>query len=188
MNIIGAMLIAAVGLAAVIFLVVPLFKGIAWLIGALFRGIGAVVLHFGRFIGGMIGDVIRFVGAIITAVVFTPLILFNVVIGRWSAASHFGKGLQDEVATAGHCVYRVLLGHPARFLLLHGLVEGIEQRIPDAMAQSPGSDRPSHRTGEFEGYTVVGSLPGGGSGGRLFIADPDDRKRAIFARNGHMIE
>ncbi len=177
-----------VGIVAIVFLVVPAFKGIVWLMTNLFKGIGAVIAHVFRFIGGMLSDAVRLVGTLITAIVFVPLILGNVVIGRWSAASHFGRGLQSEVKNFGQCIYRIALGHPAKFLLLTGLTEGIERRIPDAMAQSPGSDKPSRRTGQFDGYKIVGSLAGGGSGGRLFVAEPDEKKLAIFARAGHLID
>ncbi len=177
-----------VGIVAAIYLIVPLIKGIVWAVAGLFKAIGAVIMHVFRFVSGMIGDVVRSFGAVLTALLFTPLVLGNVVIGRWSAAAHYGRALKDEFGTLGHCLYRVVIGHPARFFLLGGLLEGVERRIPEAMAQAPGADRPSSRTGQFDGYTIVGSLPGGGSGGRLYVAEPDARKRAAFAKAGHLIE
>lgn len=140
--------------------------------------------HVGRFIGGEIGDGLRLVGAGITAMFFTPLIVGNVVIGRWSAASHYGNRFKDEVRAGGHAFYRMVIGHPARLFFLTPLVEGWEKRLPQAMAEAPGSDRPSAKTGQFSGYTIVGSLPSGGSGGRLYIADPSAQKMAAFARAG----
>ncbi len=183
-GIITSILAVTAAVLAVVFLLVPIFRGLAWLLTSAARGVGLFIVHIFRFVFGMVGDLIRALGAVLTALLFTPLVLLNVIIGRWSAAAHFGRALKDEVSTLGHCVYRFCLGHPARLLLLHGLTEGIERRIPEAMANSPGSDRPSHGIGQFEGYTIVGSLPGGGSGGRLYVADPDDRKKAAFARAG----
>ena len=42
---------------------------------------------------------------------------------------------------------------------------------------APNSEKPRRRTGTFEGYTIVGSLPGGGSGAKLYIAEPDEARR-----------
>lgn len=176
-----------VAVIGVVYLAAPVFQGLAWLLTNLGRGVVGVFRHVFRFIFGMAGDIIRSIGGVITSVVLVPLIVVNVLIGRWSAAGHYGRTFQDEVVGIGHCVYRVFVGHPAKFFLLGGLVEGIEQRIPQAVAQAPGSDKPG-RSGEFEGYKIVGSLQGGGSGGRLYVAEPDDRKRAGFARTGRDVK
>ncbi|MGP1308631.1 MAG: serine/threonine protein kinase [Phycisphaerales bacterium] len=174
---IAAILFATFGLILVIvvavYVLVPLVKGIGWL-----------VKHVFAFIGGMIGSLLRVVGGVITSLVFIPLILLNVIIGRWSAAGHFGKGLQDELRAIGANVYRFFIGHPARFLMLTPLVDGLERRVPQAVAHAPTRDKPRKRAGQFEGYEIVGSLKGGGSGGRLYIAKPDEKKRAQFARRG----
>lgn len=156
-----------------VYVLVPLAKGIGW-----------IVKHVFAFIGGMIGSFLRVIGGVITAIVFLPLILVNIIIGRWSAAAHFGRGLQDEFRAIGANAYRFCIGHPARFLLLSPLVEGLERRVPQAVAHAPTSDKPSKRAGQFEGYEIVGSLKGGGSGGRLYIARPDEKKRAQFVRRG----
>ncbi|MGP1347180.1 MAG: protein kinase domain-containing protein [Phycisphaerales bacterium] len=183
----GFIILLLVGIAAIVLLImllIPMTKGLFWLITAVFKAIGAVIVHFFRFIYGMIADALRFVGAVITALVFVPLVLANIVIGRWSASRHFGAALQDEIRTAGGCVYRIAIGHPARFLLLHSVTEGIEKRIPEALANAPGSDKPKSARSKFDGYTIVGSLAGGGSGAKLYIADPSPEKAAAFARNG----
>ncbi|HBS29857.1 MAG TPA: hypothetical protein DEB06_10515, partial [Phycisphaerales bacterium] len=188
MAILLSVLAVCTAVVAFIFLIVPVMKGIAWAITNAFRGVAWAVRHVFVFVFGMLGDTLRALGAVITALVFIPLVLVNILIGRWSASAHFGRGLQDELRTLVACVYRVGIGHPARFFLLSGLVEGIERRVPQAVAEAPGSDKPSRRTGQFEGYTIVGSLQGGGSGGRLYVATPDEKKRAIFARNNHVVD
>ncbi|RMH26684.1 MAG: hypothetical protein D6693_06760 [Planctomycetota bacterium] len=165
---------AAVAVLLVIYIVAPIFALV-----------GKLIAHVFRFIGGMISDTLRAVGAIITCVLLAPMVLGTVAIGRWSSASHYGRAIQRELGVCGHCLYRVALGHPARLLGLSALTEGIEQRVPEAVAKSPGSDKPSRRAGQFEGYRIVGSLPGGGSGARIYVAEPDEKRRAIFARAGH---
>ncbi|MHC5113072.1 MAG: serine/threonine protein kinase [Planctomycetota bacterium] len=170
----------AASVLVLIFVLVPVFKGLGWLITNLFRGIGWLVAHVFEFVGGMIGDVVRFVGALIALVVLSPMALLNVVIGRWSAAGHFAESVKREVKVAGSCVYRFCIRRPLKLVLLHGLLEGVEERVPEAMAAAPSSDKPSKRTGQFPGYTIVGSLKGGGSGAKLYIAHPDDSVRARY--------
>ena len=167
----------AAGVLLLIFVLVPLFKGVGWLIGGFFRAIGWVVAHIFQFVAGMLKDCVRFVGALIAGVVLLPLVLLNVIIGRWSAAGHFARSMKRECSVANSCVYRVVLQRPLRFLLLGGLLEGIEQRVDEAVQASPTADQPSRRTGSYAGYTIVGSLPGGGSGAKLYIAEPDDTSR-----------
>ncbi|MBK7404676.1 MAG: hypothetical protein IPJ41_08585 [Phycisphaerales bacterium] len=150
----------------------------------IFRGIGWLVSHVFAFVGGEIRDALRLVGAAITAVIFSLLVVANILIFRWSASAHFGRAFSAEIGAGAASVYRILVGHPARLLGLNTLVEGLERRVPDAVAAAPTADRPSRRTGQFENYRIIGSLPGGGSGGKLYIAEPDDLKLASFARNG----
>lgn len=176
-------------LAAVILFLLGLAVAVLFIIYVLvpfFAILGRLIRHILRFIGGMIGDVLRSIGAVLTSVFLAPLVVGSVVIGRWSAAAHFGRAIQNEIAVCGHCLYRLAIGHPARLLGLSALTEGIEHRIPEAMAKAPGSDKPSKRTGQFDGYQIVGSLPGGGSGAKIYVAEPDERRLAIFSRSGHV--
>lgn len=171
--ILGAVLAVALGVVLVVFLLVPLAKGIAWLAKQLFR-----------FVTGEIGDAFRIIGAIITAIFFAFLCVGNIIIGRWSASAHYGRGVSGEFKTMGSALYRIAIGHPARLFCLTSLTEGIENRIPQMMADAPTADTPGRRTGQFDSYKIVGSIAAGGSGGKLFIAEPDDVKLAAFSRNG----
>ncbi|MFG0330933.1 MAG: hypothetical protein ACF8PN_13675 [Phycisphaerales bacterium] len=166
------------------FVLVPLLQGVIWLVVSFFKLIGGLVMHVFGFVHGMIRDVFRGIGAIPAGLVFAVLSVLNVIIGRWSAAAHFASNMKNEVGNFGACVYRVAIGHPFRLLGLGSLLEGIEERVPAALADAPGPDRPSRRSGVFDGYTIVGSLPGGGSGGKLYIAEPSDEKRRFINRSG----
>ncbi|TVQ63797.1 MAG: hypothetical protein EA378_00705 [Phycisphaerales bacterium] len=149
-----------------------------------FKGTGWLITHVVKFIFGMLGDTVRAVGAVMTVALFAFLVIANIAIGRWSASAHFGRAVSAEVSTLGACLYRVLIGHPARFLLLHGLTEGLEERLPAAIAAAPTRDTPTKRTGQFEGYTIIGSLKGGGAGRKLYVAAPPETRRAAFERRG----
>src|SRR5262245_62172132 len=145
----GALIAIPVGIVAIVYVVIPLLKGIGWVIRQIFR-----------FVFGEIGDALRVVGALITQVVLFPLIILNVLIGRWSAAGHFGRALKSEFKTVLACVYRMGIGHPARLLCLTPLTDGLERRLPEVIAAAPTADRPNPKTtGQFEGYTIIGSLP-----------------------------
>jgi serine/threonine protein kinase len=173
----GLAVVAAVivGVVLIVFLIVPVFKGIGWVLGQLWR-----------FIAGEVTDLFRFVGAIILAILYVPVVLLNLIIGRWSACGHYGRALMHEVRTGGLCLYRMAVGHPLRLFKAEGLVEGLEQRLPVVVANAPTSDVPSGgRTGQFDGYRIIGSLAPGGSGARLYVAEPDAAKRAALARQGH---
>lgn len=172
MIILGA-LAAAVVLAAFIYLFAALF-GLTWKV---FRNIF-------RFIGAEVTDALRLVGSVLSAVLFAPLVVLNIIIGRWSASRHFAGAFWSECRAAGRGVYRLAIGNPARLFGMGQALEGVEQRVPQAMAAAPGRDKPARRVGQFDGYTIVGSLQGGGSGSKLYIAQPDDIKRAGFARQG----
>lgn len=177
MSTIFAMLIALFGLTAailfIIYVMVPVLAVLGKLVGRVFT-----------FIGGELGDGIRIIGAVLTSIIFVPLALGSIVIGRWSASKHYFAAVRDEIAAGSACVYRICIGRPAWFLGLGGLTEGIERRVPEVVARAPGADKPGRRSGNFEGYSVVGSLPPGGSGAKLYIADPDANKRAAFEAMG----
>lgn len=177
------------------------------------KGVGRFVRHIAIFIWRTLADSLRCLGALLLAIVYVPLTLGSVVIGRWSAARHFGNALTSELTNAGLSLYRFALGNPARLFLLDGLTEGIEKRLPAVLAAAPTADSPrntppkaatsihnantsdltsdapqdqqtgSPRRAQFDGYVIVGSLPSGGSGAKLYVAEPDEFKAAAFIRD-----
>ncbi len=172
LSVVLAVIVGAIVLAAVIFLFIKLF-GITFL----------VLRNIFRFIGEEITDTLRFIGAILASILFAPLVILSIVIGRWSASKHYSGALMAELHSAGRCVYRIFIGNIARLFGVSKALEGVEQRVPEMMAAAPTRDKPSKkRVGIFEGYTIVGSLKGGGSGGKLYIAEPDEIKQAVFAK------
>jgi serine/threonine protein kinase len=59
-----------------------------------------------------------------------------------------------------------------------------EHRAKHQSLHTPGPDSPSKGNG-FEGYQVVGSLPTGGSGAKIYVANPTEQKRKALARAGN---
>ena len=119
----GTVLAIGLAIVAVVYLIVPFFKALAWL-----------VRHVFRFAIGEVGDALRIVGAIIVQVFLLPLVMVNVLIGRWSAAGHYGRAVKSEFKTTFACLYRMGIGHPARLLCLTALTDGIEKRLPEVIA------------------------------------------------------
>ena len=132
MEAIFMILLVTVGITAailaLIFVVTPLFKGIGYLVGGVFRLIGWLIMHVFEYVSGTLGDVVRFVGAIIAMVILLPMAPLNVIIGRWSAAAHFADSIKREFKVAALCLYRIGLRRPLKLVLLHGLLEGVEER------------------------------------------------------------
>jgi serine/threonine protein kinase len=166
-----------------VFLGIFALAAAVFLIGKIF-GITFMILgNIFRFIGAEVTDLLRFVSSVLASVLFAPLVVLSIVIGRWSASKHYAGSLMSELRGATRCVYRFFIGNPARLFGLGGALEGVERRVPEAMAAAPTRDKPSKkRVGMFDGYKIVGSLKGGGSGGKLYIAEPDDVKQAVFAK------
>jgi len=135
---VGGMIALVLAIMLLVYIVVPLFRGIGWLIGRFFWFIGAAIAHVGRFVIFMIRDTFRAIGAIPTAIIFALLSTGSVVIGRWSAAAHFAESMKNEFKTLGVSLYRIGLAHPLRLVGLDSMLEGIEQRVPAALADAPG--------------------------------------------------
>jgi serine/threonine protein kinase len=166
------------------YLFIKLLMALGWITGVVGRGVSEVGSRVGNFVGGMISDVVRLAGGVVTGAVFIPMVVFNVALGRWSRANHYGRALEREGTGIAKASWRLVLGHPARLFGLDSLIEGVESRIPEAMARAPGPDTPSGRPDAFDGYRITGSLPAGGSGARLFLAEPTLDKRRQLSGTG----
>lgn len=176
---------------------------LAHVIGAVMGVCGACCALVGRTVGGVLGfagglvgrsasfvlaelrETLHLVGGILTGLVIAPLAVANLAIGRLRAAGHYGRALEDEVTSAGICLYRVALGHPIRFLGLSALTEGLERRLPELVARAPRGEARRGAELEFEGYEVTGTLPAGGSGAQLFLARPREEKVQSYLQAGH---
>lgn len=177
---------------AVLFTIIAAVAGLAlggllmyYIVVPLFKGLGLLIRHLFRFVWGVISDTCRFIGAVLLAILYIPIILGNIVIGRWSGSGHYGRQFMHEVTTMGTCLYRVCIGHPLRLVGLGGVVEGVENRLPAAIEGAPTADLPTGgRATQFEGYRIVGSLAPGGSGAKLYIAEIDGAKRQQLNKAG----
>jgi serine/threonine protein kinase len=209
---------------------------ITLLVYLIVRGGSFIFSRFFTFLGKVIRDSLRLVGSILTALAMSVMALGNIILARWSAASHFGRAITAELTAIGAALYRIALGHWLWLFGLSDLTEGLEKRFPQALAAAPGptgpvpqpasnppfaaaqpaaSPAPLQTPGlfepvpapgsarelvtadlpqtvapgvrastQFDGYAIIGTLPGGGSGSKLFIARPDAIKLAALNRQG----
>lgn len=154
------------------------------------RVITAFVGRFFTFVGKSVRDLTRAIGAVIAAVVISLLCVGCIIIGRWSAAAHYGRAVRSEGEIALVRLYWFFVANPLRLFGLRGITEGLDRRLPQIVADAPiaepsWTERQSRTArAKFEGYTIVGTLAAGGSGARLYIAEPDAMKRAAFERAG----
>ncbi len=188
-SILGGLVSIAIAMLFLYYIVVPVL-----------RASGVVVGRFFTFIGCTLRDTARTIGAILAAVVISLLTVGCVVIGRWSAAAHFGRAVKAEFAMAGLSFFRLVFANPLRLFGLEGVTEGLERRLPQVVSDVPIAEPSAFggsggglggglggdlgRRAKFKGYTIVGTLPVGGSGAKLYIANPDAITRAGFERAG----
>jgi len=188
----------AMGVMIMTLAVVTIPVAIVWIVGKLlvltFTLVGSVLGLAGGIVGRALGfaraevvDALHLVGGILTGLVIAPLALANLAIGRLRSAGHYGRALEDECTSSAISLYRIALGHPARFLGLGALTHGLEQRLPDLVSRAP---RPAPRSARaaavaFEGYKITGTLAAGGSGARLFLARPRESTVRRYLAAGH---
>jgi len=170
----GLLSLVVVGLVG--WLLWKLFQGIGFIIGGLFRSIRFLVARVARFVRDVLVDTLNIVGGLLTTAVIVPLALINLCMGRWSASRHYGRAVEDELMSSAVSLYRVALGHPIQLLGLSVVTSGLERRLPDLLDRAPRADRPRGGAKSFDGYKLIGTLPVGGSGARLYKARPLQEK------------
>lgn len=179
MTILSIILIVA-GSSLAVALVVAL---VVWLFMPVSRGLGRFCAHVWRFIAGECKEMARLVACLIVAPVFATLAVLSIVFFQKVAAARFARAFKDEGLRMVVCVYRIFVGLPSRLLGVETAMEGIETRLPTVLTSTWG-DAVSPRTSLFPGYTIVRTLAAGGSGAKLYVAEADKRKRKELARDG----
>ena len=167
-----------------VFVVAKLMWGLGLAIGGIFGGVGRLAFHIAVTLRDWVTDTTRIVGGLLTGVTYIPLALLQVALGRWSSAKHYGKAMGGEFGLAALSTYKAGISHPLRLIGLGSLLEGFERRLPEVMLYAPGADTPKEGALAFEGWRVVGSLPAGGSGAKLYLAEPNEEKVLKLARVG----
>lgn len=183
---IKVLLLVALALVVPVLVVWGLFqllRLVTYILGLLGRGLRGGTRRLVGFVHASVLDALRGAGALLAAALLLPLVALNFLVLRWRSGVHYGRALEDELGLFALSVYRLALGNPIRLLGLSPLTDGLERRIPDLMARAPRGGRGAAGA-DFEGYRVVGTLPPGGSGARLYLARPRPEKLAALRLAG----
>lgn len=180
------------------------------LAGVVFALLGRVL----RFVLNQVRDALLFTATVIRGIFILPRVLLAIVLGRWSAVRHHGHAVEIEMIRGGRLGYQLVIGNLLEVLNFEahvivmdedgGLIPDVPKPQPGqspsdflagrepkpaakvraaAMRATPGKDKP-RKLDQFDGYRVVGSLPTGGSGARIFVADLEDEKRNSLVASG----
>ncbi len=173
------------------FLLWKIVAGVFWLLGRALRLSGRLIGRVAGLARATVVQALHAAGALATAAAVVPLTLANLLIGRVAAARHYGRAVRDELGSAGAGVYRLALGNPLRFLGLGFVLDRVERRLVDLVDRAPRAAGSRAARDAFPGYQVLGTLPSGGSGARLFLARPDPatalRLRALGREPGERV-
>jgi serine/threonine protein kinase len=163
------------GIALVVAIVLWVIVPLAQVFGRFFRRVG-------RFLLATFKDLGRLLASVLVAPVFGVLALLSLMFLQTKAATKFGRALADECVRFGVTVYQLFLGNPMRLAGLETALEGIETRLPSALTGTWG-EVVSPRDALFPGYTILSTLPAGGSGAKLYIAEPGKAKLREIAKH-----
>ncbi|MBL8898340.1 MAG: hypothetical protein JNM84_11960 [Planctomycetes bacterium] len=155
-----------------IIVVLTLLSGFAFVAFQLLSGpLSRFVQRAFAFAGGVIDDSLRATGAAVACALFLASAFWSIVVGRWAATGHYFRAAKSELGTALRLVYRAGVRRPLELVWLGPMVRQVEDSVGNVIARAPGRD---YRRGkdEFPGYRVLESLPSGGSGARLWLAEP----------------
>ncbi|MBK9383281.1 MAG: hypothetical protein IPN34_00440 [Planctomycetes bacterium] len=155
-----------------IIVVLTLLSGFAFVAFQLLSGpLSSFVQRCCAFLGGVIDDCLRATGAAVACVLFLASACWSIVVGRWAATGHYFRAAKSELGTALRLIYRASLRRPLELVWLGPMVRQFEDSVGNVIARAPGRD---YRRGkdEFPGYRVLEALPSGGSGARLWLAEP----------------
>ncbi|MEY3143418.1 MAG: hypothetical protein RLY21_1911 [Planctomycetota bacterium] len=147
-------------------------------VGIIFGKLGiltaALLKHVGVTLSRFLTDLVRFVGGAIVAIVLLPVALGRLVVLRPSSALEALKASGHESVVALKSLGCAVALRPLELLGLSALVGHVGTRMRVALGDE---NEKRNSPAEFPGYTVLRELARGGSGARLFVAEPDARTR-----------
>lgn len=147
-------------------------------VGIIFGKLGilttVLLKHVGLTLSRLLTDLVRFVGGAIVALVLLPVALGRLVILRPDSALEALKASGHESVVALKSLGCAVALRPLELLGLSALVGHVGTRMRVALGDE---NEKRSSPAEFPGYTVLRELARGGSGARLFVAEPDVRTR-----------
>ena len=170
----GIVSIAAVGAAIV---------ATGLLVGKVSIAASLLGMRIARFFRGVAEDLVRAAGGAVVALILLPVALARGLIGRSEGAHRALAGSGTEARRAAASLYSAAIRRPAALLGLTPALTEVELRLPGALG-----DRAAGGSAIFAGYRILRELRRGGSGARLFVAEPDDAtRRRIGLATGEVV-
>lgn len=134
----------------------------------------SLVKHWAKTLVLLFTDLVRFVGGIVVGVVLLPVSLGRLVIMRPKPALEALKSSGRETLIALKSLCSAAFLRPMQILGLGALATHVATRLRIALGEQPETRA---TPAEFVGYTILRELARGGSGARLFVAEPDNKTR-----------
>lgn len=155
-------------------LAIPFLVGIVMYYGLRFFFL--VISRAVRLVSSVLTDCGRLIASAISLVLCIPLAMICLLFLRPDSAMGYGASLGRELLAIGAAAGRIALIHPLRFLgiKINSRLEADSMPMthPDDLDADLTSSNQQGAPDKFKGYKVIGTLPRGGSGARLFVADP----------------
>jgi serine/threonine protein kinase len=141
--------------------------------------------HWGRTLLRLFTDLVRFFGGLIVALVLVPVALGRLLILKPARALDAIEAAGRESLIALKSLASAVVLRPMQLVGLGALARHVGSRLRIALGDAPeGGGVPV----EFEGYTILRELARGGSGARLFVAEPDMKtRRRLKFPNGFVV-
>ncbi|MEM1165388.1 MAG: hypothetical protein AAGI30_03760 [Planctomycetota bacterium] len=195
-SLISILIFGVVGVLGLVLAIYALVQGI--------RGLIWLCEHVCRHVFGAIGSGLRCVAAGIVSVVLAVMTVLSVAVGAWSNARRLGRRLQSQLEIMLMTAYDAVLGHPLRLVMLGPVADELEHGFGPSL-QATRREMHTRRAGraggprgaggsrgtastKFPGYRIVGTLKGGGSGAKLYVAEPDAKTFDKLASRGEIVE
>ncbi|MDP7006066.1 MAG: hypothetical protein QF718_07650 [Phycisphaerales bacterium] len=138
--------------------------------------IGHVFTFFGRFV--------RFVYQEIRDIILLPIALFVcvvklfraaicVVLARWDIVGPEVTSAKLRMAEAGSRLVSVFIDNPLRVFAIDSPKQAVATRIKPTVEPK----------NQFAGYKIIGTLPSGGSGARIYIAQHTNKQNTVVIKS-----
>lgn len=128
-----------------------------------------------RFLLHMVRDALRLLGHCASFVVLIPLAVLNLLMLNRARMADYSRSMVAEISGLLMCLWRLAAGNLLEIFGLDPLNPATNKVEPLPLS--------TPRSG-FDGYRIVGNLPGGGSGAKLYVAEPSFQKSAQLREAG----
>ena len=142
-------------------------------VGHLGLAVGVFLARTGRFVRDALEDLVRAVGGATVALLLVPVAIARGIVPGGRGARETLRAVGREALESLRALRSALVVRPLVFIGLASLVGHVAARLPAALAD----DGAGRTASLFPGYRFVRELPRGGSGARVFVAEPDDATR-----------